>query len=61
SFPFDEKMKAEMSAVSSTDRQQSVATGRKPIPDQGALASVASSILMKVYGSMPTDPRYEPC
>ena len=41
-------MKAETSADSEVLDEQSVKTGNKPIPDEGALASVACSILMKI-------------
>ena len=41
-------MKAETSAESEAFEEQSVSTNKKSIPDEGALASVACSLLMKI-------------
>ena len=46
-LPVRRKVKAETSADSDVGEEQSVATGKKPILDEGALASVACSLLMK--------------
>ena len=47
-LPVRRKAKAETSADSEAIEKQSGATGKKPIPDEGALASVACSLQMKV-------------
>ena len=46
--PVRRKVKAETSADSEVVKKQSVATGKKPILDEGALASGACSLLTKV-------------
>ena len=47
-LPLRRKVKAETSAESEVVEEQSVLTGKKPILDEAALASVACSLLMKV-------------
>ena len=47
-LPLRRKVKAETSAESDEAEEQSVSTYRGSLPDEGALASVACSLLMKV-------------
>ena len=47
-LPLRRKVKAETSAESDDAEGQSVTTHRRSLPDKGALASVACSLLMKV-------------
>ena len=50
-LPVWRKVKAETSVDSEVVEKQSVATGKKPILDEGVLASVACSIFMKILWS----------
>ena len=47
-LPLRRKVKAETSSGSDDAEEQSVVTDRSAFPDQGVLASVACSIIMKV-------------